>query len=53
MTSSNVYAIAIDGNFDDAQDIVKTLFNDHEFRDAVGLAAINSINVAHIMAQIG
>lgn len=50
--SPNVHAIAIDGTFDDAQDIVKTLFNDLEFRDSVSLAAINSINWARIMAQI-
>ncbi|MDI9408399.1 MAG: threonine synthase [Candidatus Pacebacteria bacterium] len=52
VTSKNVHAIAIDGSFDDAQAIVKGLFNDHDFRDEVGMAAINSINWARIMAQI-
>ena len=50
--SKNVHAIAIDGSFDDAQAIVKSLFNDLEFRDKMGLAAINSINWARIMAQV-
>ncbi|MCX8506593.1 MAG: threonine synthase [Alphaproteobacteria bacterium] len=48
----NVYAIAVEGSFDDAQDCVKALFNDLAFRDEVGLAAINSINWARIMAQV-
>jgi threonine synthase len=50
--AGNVHAIAIDGTFDDAQAIVKSLFNDLSFRDEVSLAAINSINWARIMAQI-
>jgi threonine synthase len=50
--AANVHAIAIEGTFDDAQDIVKALFNDLAFRDAVNLAAVNSINWARIMAQI-
>lgn len=49
--SQNVHAIAVDGSFDDCQDIVKALFNDHAFRDRVNLAAINSINWARIIAQ--
>lgn len=49
--SQNVHAIAVDGSFDDCQDIVKALFNDHAFRDRVNLAAINSINWARIVAQ--
>jgi threonine synthase len=50
--SSNVRNLAVDGTFDDCQDIVKTLFNDHAFRDAYNLSAVNSINWARIMAQI-
>ncbi|MBI3515626.1 MAG: threonine synthase [Proteobacteria bacterium] len=50
--AANVHAIAIEGTFDDAQDIVKALFNDLAFRDTVNLAAVNSINWARIMAQI-
>jgi threonine synthase len=50
--SPSIYNIAIDGNFDDCQAIVKTLFNDLNFRDKVGLAGVNSINWVRIMAQI-
>ena len=52
VTAANVHALAIEGTFDDAQDIVKALFGDLAFRDAVNLAAVNSINWARIMAQI-
>lgn len=48
----NVNVVAIDGNFDDCQAIVKALFNDHAFRDCVKLSAVNSINWARIVAQI-
>lgn len=48
----NVKAIAIEGNFDDCQALVKAMFNDLSFRDGVGLAGVNSINWARIMAQI-
>ena len=47
-----VYAIAIEGSFDDCQDIVKALFNDLSFRDALSLSGVNSINWARILAQI-
>lgn len=50
--SANVHAIAIEGNFDDCQALVKAMFNDHGFRDRVGLSGVNSINWARIMAQI-
>ncbi|NMG38900.1 threonine synthase [Chelativorans sp. ZYF759] len=55
MTTSreaNVHAIAIDGNFDDCQRLVKGMFNHHAFRDRVALSGVNSINWARIMAQI-
>jgi threonine synthase len=48
----NVHNMAVRGNFDDAQAIVKALFNDHAFRDRYRLAAVNSINWARIMAQV-
>ena len=54
MTTSgapNVHAVAVRGTFDDCQGLVKTLFNDHAFRDAHRLCAVNSINWARIMAQ--
>lgn len=49
---SNVHALAIDGTFDDCQGLLKDMFNDHGFRDAVSLSGVNSINWARIMAQI-
>ena len=50
--SPAIHNIAIEGNFDDCQAILKALFNDHVFRDRVGLSGVNSINWARIMAQI-
>jgi threonine synthase len=52
VTSSNVHAIAVDGTFDDCQDLVKAMFNDNEFRTSQNLSAINSINWARVMAQV-
>ena len=49
--AANVHALAIEGDFDDAQARVKDMFNDHAFRDAVGLAGVNSINWARVLAQ--
>lgn len=51
-TAANVHALAIEGNFDDCQGLLKDMFNDHAFRDAVSLSGVNSINWARIMAQI-
>ena len=48
----NVHAIAVDGHFDDCQALVKGMFADHAFRDEVGLAAVNSINWARVLAQV-
>ena len=48
----NVHAIAVRGTFDDCQNLVKAMFNDHGFRDRMRLAGVNSINWARIMAQI-
>jgi len=48
----NVYNIAIDGSFDDAQAIVKALFNDRDFNGRFTLSAVNSINWARLMAQV-
>ncbi len=50
--SANVHALAIEGNFDDCQNLVKEMFNDAVFRDRVGLSGVNSINWARIMAQV-
>ncbi|MDE1159491.1 MAG: threonine synthase [Neorhizobium sp.] len=51
-TASNVHAIAVKGNFDDCQTLVKEMFADAAFRDKVKLSGVNSINWARIMAQI-
>ncbi|CAN7175027.1 threonine synthase [Pararhizobium sp. LjRoot238] len=51
-TAANVHALAIKGNFDDCQNLVKAMFNDVAFRDGVALSGVNSINWARIMAQI-
>ncbi|MEK6636592.1 MAG: threonine synthase [Pseudomonadota bacterium] len=48
----NVYNIAVEGSFDDAQAIVKVLFNDPAFSCAYNLSAVNSINWARLMAQV-
>lgn len=50
--SPNVFNIALEGTFDDCQDMVKAMFADEGFRTSVNLSAINSINWARIMAQI-
>ncbi|MGE0118943.1 MAG: threonine synthase [Dongiaceae bacterium] len=49
--AANVRNIAIEGTFDDCQDLVKAMFNDHRFRDDLNLSAVNSINWARVMAQ--
>ena len=49
---SNVHALALDGDFDDCQARLKDMFNHFEFRDAVGLAGVNSINWARVLAQV-
>ena len=48
----NVHNIAIDGTFDDCQDLAKACFNDLAFRDRHALTAVNSINFARVTAQI-
>ena len=49
---SNVQAIAVEGNFDDCQALVKAMFNDQRFRDRMHLSGVNSINWGRIVAQI-
>ena len=48
----NVHNVAIEGTFDDCQDVLKALFADAGLRDRVGLSAMNSINWARVAAQI-
>jgi threonine synthase len=50
--SANVRCIALEGTFDDCQDIVKAMFNDGPTRRELRLSAVNSINWARVMAQI-
>ncbi|MCQ3810557.1 MAG: threonine synthase [Acidimicrobiia bacterium] len=49
--SANVHNVAIDGTFDDCQDLVKAMFADAAFRAEQRLSAVNSINWARVMAQ--
>ncbi|MBI2709348.1 MAG: threonine synthase [Actinobacteria bacterium] len=48
----NVHNVAVEGTFDDCQDLVKALFADEEFRDEQRLGAMNSINWGRVVAQI-
>jgi len=50
--AANAHALAIEGNFDDCQDIVKALFADKRLRRDLHLSAVNSINFARVAAQI-
>ena len=50
--AENIHNVAIQGTFDDCQDLVKAMFADHDFRNRMQLSAINSINWARVMAQI-
>ncbi len=52
VTDSNVFNIAIRGTFDDGQAIVKSIFNDLDYKNNHHLGAINSINWARILAQV-
>ena len=47
----NVFNIAIEGNFDDCQNIVKSMFSDLEFSKSINMSGVNSINWARIVAQ--
>ncbi len=52
VNASNVHNIAIQGTFDDCQNLVKAMFADEAFRTEMTLSAVNSINWARIMAQV-
>ncbi|MEM7289048.1 MAG: threonine synthase, partial [Pseudomonadota bacterium] len=52
VADANVYCLAIEGDFDNCQALVKDMFNHLEFRDRLQLSGVNSINWARIMAQI-
>jgi threonine synthase len=49
--ADNVFNIAVEGTFDDCQDLVKAMFADEAFRRTCRLSAVNSINWARVMAQ--
>ncbi len=49
--AANVRSVSVDGDFDDCQAILKSLFQDESFAGAVNLSAVNSINFARIIAQ--
>ena len=49
--ASNVFNIAIQGNFDDCQNLVKAMFNDEKFSKSINMSGVNSINWARIIAQ--
>jgi len=49
--AANVHALAIAGTFDDAQRILKDAFGDREFAQRHHLSAVNSINLARVLAQ--
>ena len=48
---NNVFNIAVEGNFDDCQNLVKAMFNDKKFSKAINMSGVNSINWARIIAQ--
>ena len=48
---NNVFNIAINGNFDDCQNLVKSMFEDLDFSNSIHLSGVNSINWARIIAQ--
>ncbi|WP_419843042.1 threonine synthase [Candidatus Poriferisodalis sp.] len=51
VTSANIHNVAIEGTFDDCQDLVKALFADRPYRERLRLGAVNSINWARVAAQ--
>jgi len=52
LQDANIHNIAIDGVFDDCQDIVKAVSNDHAFKARYKIGTVNSINWARLLAQV-
>ena len=52
VTDDNVHNLAVEGTFDDCQEIMKTLFADLDFKDTYELGSVNSINWARVLAQV-
>ena len=48
----NVHAVAVQGTFDDCQDLVKAMFADHGLRDSLSLSTANSINFGRLITQV-
>ena len=48
---NNVFNLAINGNFDDCQNLVKSMFSDISFAQSINMSGVNSINWARIVAQ--
>lgn len=48
----NIHAVSVEGIFDECQDMVKTAFDDADFKNAVGLNSANSINISRLLAQV-
>jgi threonine synthase len=51
VADANIHCVAVEGTFDDCQDIVKASFDTPDFRDRVKLGAVNSINWCRVLAQ--
>ena len=52
VNSKNVFNIAVDGNFDDCQKLVKSMFIDEKFSNSINMSGVNSINWSRIIIQI-
>ena len=52
VNENNVFNIAVKGNFDDCQNLVKLMFVDNEFKNKINMSGVNSINWARIISQI-
>lgn len=52
LTDANIFNLAVEGSFDDAQDIVKAVSNDHAFKAEHAIGTVNSINWARVAAQV-
>ena len=48
----NIKAVQVEGIFDQCQDMVKTAFDDAEFKERIGLNSANSINISRLLAQV-
>ena len=48
----NIFNLAVDGSFDDCQQLLKSVFNDLQFKQALSLGAVNSVNWARVLAQV-